>query len=50
MWATPQTHTHKPNKKEIPMDYNNVNRWYNIEIIPIWDYINHGTTITIYQQ
>ena len=30
------------------MDYDNVERWYNIGIIPIWDYINHGTT-TIYQ-
>lgn len=35
-------------EKKQPMDYDNVNRWYNIGIYPIWDYINHGTT-TIYQ-
>ena len=24
LWATPQTHNNKPNKKEIPMDYHKV--------------------------
>lgn len=34
------------------MDYDNVERWYNIGITPIRDYINHSNTyptITDYQ-
>ena len=38
--------------KKQPMDYDNVERWYNIGIRPIRDYINHSNTyprITDYQ-
>ena len=47
----PQTHTQQrvktSTKKKLPMDYNNVNRWYNIGIKPIQDYIDSSMYPTI---
>ena len=48
--GTPNQWTSKTstNKKKYLWFITTCNRWYNIGIYPIWDYINHGTT-TIYQ-
>ena len=51
-WPPNQQTSEASYKKKLPMDYNNVNRWYNIGITPIRDYINHSNTyprITDYQ-
>ena len=40
---TPTKPIYKLQEKQ-PMDYDNVERWYNIGITPIRDYINHSNT------
>ena len=50
--STLQPTSEASNKKKLPTDYDNVERWYNIGITPIRDYINHSNTyptITDYQ-
>ena len=46
--VTPDNIAINPPYKKLPMDYNNVNRWYNIEIIPI-GIISIMENNTIYQ-